>query len=94
MRFNEKKKIGFLVVRNCICVVLFWVCKGFYCIGDFLLFLEKSDLWRKLVYDMKGCGVLGEILEFVCSNYLERKIYVKVVDDFKRVLEGGCILLC
>lgn len=43
---------------------------------------------------MKGCGVLGEILEFVCSNYLERKIYVKVVDDFKRVLEGGCILLC
>lgn len=43
---------------------------------------------------MKGCGFIGEILEFVCSNYLERKIYVKVVDDFKRVLEGGCILLC
>lgn len=43
---------------------------------------------------MKGRDVFGELLELLCINYFDRVIYVRDVDDFKRVLEGGCILLC
>ena len=94
VRSNEKKKIGFLAVRNRICVALSRAREGLYCIGNFSLLSEKSDLWRKLVHDLKGCGALGETLELVCSNHPERKIYAKVADDFKRAPEGGCTLPC
>lgn len=43
---------------------------------------------------MKDYNVIGEVLELVCIKYFDWKIYVRVVDDFKLVLEGGCILFC
>ena len=94
VRSNNKKKIGFLAVRNRVCVALSRARKGLYCIGNFALLAEKSELWRRIVKAMKEEDAIGESLELVCSNHPERVIHAKDVDDFKKAPEGGCILQC
>ena len=94
VRCNNQKMIGFLAVRNRVCVALSRARQGFYCIGNFAMLAEKSELWRKIVQDMKEEGTIGESLQLVCSNHPERVIHAKAVDDFKRAPEGGCTLPC
>ena len=94
VRSNNNKKIGFLAVRNRVCVALSRARKGLYCIGNFALLAEKSDLWRRIIKEMKEQDAIGKSLELVCSNHPERVIHAKDVDDFKKAPEGGCILQC
>lgn len=94
VRSNNKKKIGFLAVRNRVCVALSRARKGLYCIGNFALLAEKSDLWRRVVKEMKEQDAIGTSLELVCSNHPERVIHAKDAEDFKKAPEGGCILQC
>ena len=94
VRSNTQKKIGFLAVKNRVCVALSRARKGLYCIGNFTLLSEKSELWKSIVKDMKDHDTIGEALELVCRNHPERKIHAKVADDFKKAPEGGCILPC
>ena len=94
VRSNNKKKIGFLAVRNRVCVALSRARKGLYCIGNFALLAEKSELWRRIVKAMKEQDAIGESLDLVCSNHPERVIHARDVDDFKKAPEGGCILQC
>ena len=94
VRCNNQKRIGFLAVRNRVCVALSRAREGFYCIGNFAMLAEKSELWRKIVQDMKEESAIGESLQLVCSNHRERVIHAKVADDFKRAPEGGCTLPC
>lgn len=94
VRSNRQKKIGFLAVKNRVCVALSRARKGLYCIGNFALLAEKSELWRRIVKDMKQRNSIGDSLKLVCSNHPERVIYAKVADDFKKAPEGGCTLQC
>ena len=94
VRSNEKKKIGFLSIRNRICVALSRAREGLYCIGNFDMLSEKSELWNKIVQDMKGRDAFGESLELLCTNHPDRVIHAKDADDFKRAPEGGCTLPC
>ena len=94
VRSNSMKKIGFLAVRNRVCVALSRARKGLFCIGNFALLAEKSELWRSIVEKMKKQDAIGRSLELVCSNHPDRVIHAKDVDDFKKAPEGGCILPC
>ena len=94
VRSNSTKKIGFLAVRNRVCVALSRARKGLYCIGNFALLAEKSELWRRVVKAMKEQDAIGTSLELVCSNHPDRVIHAKDVDDFSKAPEGGCILRC
>ena len=84
VRSNEKKKIGFLSIRNRVCVALSRAREGLYCIGNFAMLSEKSELWNKIVQDMKGRDALGESLELLCINHPDRVIHARDADDFKR----------
>ena len=89
VRSNKQKKIGFLAVRNRVCVALSRARQGLYCIGNFALLAEKSELWKQIVQDMKEQRAIGESLKLVCSNHPDRVIHAKAGDDFKRAPEGG-----
>ena len=94
VRSNNQKKIGFLAVKNRVCVALSRAREGLYCIGNFALLADKSELWKRIVKDMKEQDAIGESLELVCTNHPERIIHAKVADDFKKAPEGGCTLPC
>lgn len=94
VRSNRQKKIGFLAVRNRVCVALSRARQGLYCIGNFALLAEKNELWKKIVKDMKEKSAIGDSLQLVCSNHPERVIHAEVADDFKKAPEGGCTLPC
>lgn len=94
VRSNKQRKIGFLAVKNRVCVALSRARKGFYCIGNFSLLAEKSELWKRIAQDMKDHNAIGEALELVCTKHPDRKIHARVADDFKSAPEGGCTLPC
>lgn len=94
VRSNKQRKIGFLAVKNRVCVALSRARKGFYCIGNFSLLAEKSEIWKRIAKDMKDHNAIGEALELVCTKHPDRKIHARVADDFKSAPEGGCTLPC
>ena len=93
VRSNKKKIPGFVRDENRICVALSRARQGFYCIGNFQLFQECSDLWSSITEDVKSRGFYGDSLELVCSQH---KVETKVscADDFKQVPDGGCNQPC
>ena len=56
VRSNKDEKVGFFKVENRACVALSRAKKGFYCIGNFALLAEHSDIWSKIVADLKESG--------------------------------------
>ena len=94
VRCNKQKNIGFLAVKNRVCVALSRARQGLYCIGNFGMLAEKNELWKQIVKDMKARGAIGESLQLVCKNHPDRVIQAKVADDFKKAPEGGCTLPC
>lgn len=94
VRSNEKGSIGFLGVRNRVCVALSRARKGLYCIGNFSLLAEKSDLWANIVEHMRAQDAFGRSLKLICRNHPGREIHAETADHFKQAPEGGCILPC
>ena len=62
VRSNKDEKVGFIKVENRACVALSRAKKGFYCIGNFALLAEHSDIWSKIVADLKESGNIGNAL--------------------------------
>ncbi|XP_030831537.1 NFX1-type zinc finger-containing protein 1-like [Strongylocentrotus purpuratus] len=94
VRSNNHGRIGFLGISNRVCVSLSRAKKGLYCVGNFTLFAEKSDLWKGIVKDLESMGSIGDSLTLQCTNHPEEKTAVKTVDDFKKVPLGGCSRDC
>ena len=94
VRSNKDEKIGFLKMENRACVALSRAKKGFYCIGNFDLLSDHSEIWSKVVNDLKASESIGNALPLLCQNHhTEEK--VKTADDFlKKVPSGGCSRPC
>nr|XP_054769252.1 NFX1-type zinc finger-containing protein 1-like [Lytechinus pictus] len=90
VRSNNHGHIGFLGISNRVCVSLSRAKKGLYCVGNFTLFAEKSELWKGIVNDLKSWGFIGDSLTLQCSNHPDEMMSVKTDDDFKKVPRGGC----
>eukprot|EP00057_Strongylocentrotus_purpuratus_P016846 XP_011671320.1 PREDICTED: NFX1-type zinc finger-containing protein 1-like [Strongylocentrotus purpuratus] len=94
VRSNSHGQIGFLGISNRVCVSLSRAKIGLYCVGNFTLFAEKSDLWKGIVKDLEAMGSIGDSLTLQCTNHSEEGTAVKTADDFKKVPLGGCSRDC
>eukprot|EP00057_Strongylocentrotus_purpuratus_P033906 XP_793224.3 PREDICTED: NFX1-type zinc finger-containing protein 1-like [Strongylocentrotus purpuratus] len=94
VRSNSHGQIGFLEISNRVCVSLSRAKIGLYCVGNFTLFAEKSELWKGIVKDLEAMGSIGDSLTLQCTNHPEEGTAVKTADDFKKVPLGGCSRDC
>ncbi|XP_030831567.1 NFX1-type zinc finger-containing protein 1-like [Strongylocentrotus purpuratus] len=94
VRSNSHGQIGFLGISNRVCVSLSRAKIGLYCVGNFTLFAEKSELWKGIVKDLEAMRSIGDSLTLQCTNHPEEGTAVKTDDDFKKVPLGGCSRDC
>ncbi|KAF8778265.1 NFX1-type zinc finger-containing protein 1 [Argiope bruennichi] len=69
VRSNEEGQIGFLKISNRVCVALSRAKKGLYCIGNFGLLAEKSDLWKNIIHTLEDHKAIGPSLLLTCQNH-------------------------
>lgn len=95
VRSNSLGKIGFLKTENRICVALSRAKMGFYIVGNFDHLARHSELWERIVTDMKSKACIGEGLTLYCQNHPQDNAFVaKSQEDFKNAPEGGCKKRC
>ena len=94
VRSNKDEKVGFIKIVNRACVALSRAKKGLYCIGNFDLFSRHSDIWSKIVADLKASNSIGNALPLVCQIHGE-EVAVETAEDFsEKVPDGGCLRRC
>ena len=94
VRSNKNEKVGFIKIVNRACVALSRAKKGFYCIGNFDLLSKHSEIWSKIVADLKASGGIGNALTLECQIH-RTEVFVKTAKDFKdKVPNGGCLRQC
>ena len=81
-------------MENRACVALSRAKKGFYCIGNFTLLCKHSEVWNKIVDDLKASNSFGESLTLICQSHNE-EITAETAEDFEgKAPEGGCQRPC
>ena len=94
VRSNKEEKAGFIKMQNRACVALSRARKGLYCIGNFDLLSSQSELWRKIIWDLKANSSIGKALALECQSH-HTEALVKTAKDFgEKVPHGGCLLPC
>ena len=94
VRSNKDEKVGFIKVVNRACVALSRAKKGFYCIGNFELLSKHSDIWSKIVTDLKASSSIGTALPLVCQIHQD-EVTAETAEDFsEKVPDGGCLKPC
>lgn len=95
VRSNDEGSIGFLKVSNRVCVALSRAKEGLFCIGNFDLLAEKSDLWKNITKELENQNAIGSALALCCQNHPKNIAKVSTAEDFKKnVPDGGCTKLC
>ncbi|XP_015758492.1 PREDICTED: NFX1-type zinc finger-containing protein 1-like isoform X3 [Acropora digitifera] len=94
VRSNQEEKVGFIKVVNRACVALSRAKKGFYCIGNFDLLSKHSELWKKIVNELKANNGFGAALPLVCQIHNDEVTAASSEDFEKKVPEGGCLRGC
>ncbi len=94
VRSNAQSKIGFLKTSNRVCVALSRAKKGFYCVGNMTLLAKESELWSKIVQEMRNNGIVGPALELCCQIHPDTSFLASQSTDFKNAPEGGCTRPC
>ena len=62
MRSNRDQKLGYVAVKNRICVALSRAQEGFYVIGNFKLLAEQNDTWKAIVEQMNDLKLIGALV--------------------------------
>ena len=94
VRSNKKESVGFIKTVNRACVALSRAKKGFYCIGNFDLLSKNSDIWSKIVADLKASNSIGTALPLVCQIHKD-EVTAEAAEDFsKKAPDGGCLKRC
>ncbi|XP_064468066.1 NFX1-type zinc finger-containing protein 1-like [Ornithodoros turicata] len=94
VRSNPEKKVGFVKIPNRVCVSLSRARKGLYCIGNFDIIGQSSEIWKNIMKKLQGLHAIGPELRLRCRNHPETVTAVKTADDFAKVPEGGCGIPC
>ena len=95
VRSNSNGVIGFLKEENRVCVSLSRAKHGFYCIGNFKMLRENSDVWQRIISDLESKNRVGDGLSIHCTNHPENKYIAKTPTDFaENSPRGGCKLDC
>ncbi|XP_064468067.1 NFX1-type zinc finger-containing protein 1-like [Ornithodoros turicata] len=94
VRSNPEKKVGFVKIPNRVCVSLSRARKGLYCIGNFDIIGQSSEIWKNIMKELQKLNAIGPELQLRCPNHPETVTAVKTKDDFAKVPEGGCGIPC
>ena len=94
VRSNKAEKVGFIKSVNRACVALSRAKKGFYCIGNFDLLSKHSDIWSKIVADLKASESIGKALPLVCQIHHDEFTAESAKDFNEKAPDGGCHQPC
>lgn len=87
-------RIGFLKVSNRVCVALSRARNGLFIFGNGDLLVEKSDLWKTVIHELRSSASYGNELTLCCQNHPGTETRVSKPDDFKETADGGCNRPC
>ncbi|KAK8155724.1 P-loop containing nucleoside triphosphate hydrolase protein [Phyllosticta citrichinensis] len=101
-RSNDKGTVGFLDIKNRVCVALSRARRGFYLFGNGEFLASESKIWAQVITIMAGkAGAklktdpqmrLGYYLPVMCKTH-GRKTFLAGPEDFE-YLNGGCEMKC
>ncbi|KAI4470915.1 dna2/nam7 helicase family [Holotrichia oblita] len=94
VRNNADGKIGFLSLENRVCVALSRAREGMYIMGNMDLLCANSKIWPKVRNVLEEQNSLGSSLALRCQIHHDRVTTVATENDFLKVPEGGCNLVC
>lgn len=91
---RENTGIGFLAVANRICVALTRAQHGMYIIGNGAYIMNNSELWNKIVNNLRRSNLIEYNLPLKCVAH-GNIVTVKDPQDFAtKSPEGGCMQKC
>ncbi|CAF0906280.1 unnamed protein product [Brachionus calyciflorus] len=96
VRSNPDGKIGFLSIKNRVCVALSRARHGFYTIGNlnFISQSEKGNLWSDLIKTLKENNNYGHSLTVTCGSHPQNDVEISKAEHFDQRPDGGCLLPC
>lgn len=94
VRSNYEKRIGFLSIKNRVCVALSRAKHGLYVIGNFSFLSEQNQTWNEIYKAMKEFNTIGNHLTLSCGKHPQNDLKVTKALDFEARPEGGCKLPC
>ncbi len=103
VRSNSEKKIGFVGIRNRVCVALSRAKKGMFISGNAVMLVDgqiideedKADpIWPQVLRKLKSKGSLGQSLALQCQIHKDQAVKVSKAEDFSKCPEGGCQKPC
>lgn len=93
VRSNNDDKIGYLSLKNRICVALSRAKHGFYMIGNMNLLAKNSATWKLISKELQEQDAIGETLCLCCQTHGNIS-KIRAPSDFDRVKFGGCSDTC
>lgn len=93
VRSNESGSIGFLALRNRICVALSRAQDGLYMVGNMDLLAGSNSTWQKIKQRLTKHSAIGDTMELMCEKHMNIT-EIKQPEDFGNVSFGGCQDMC
>lgn len=95
VRNNCENQIGFLKIKNRVCVALSRARDGLFMLGNIDLLSRNSELWSLVHRTLLQNDSVGHSFPLGCSRHPEKTKLVSCADEFSYYLEsGGCQLTC
>lgn len=69
VRSNDENKIGYLALRNRICVALSRARQGFFMIGNMELLSKNSNVWREVRNELERQNAINTELTLRCQTH-------------------------
>lgn len=90
---NNPSDIGFLSIKNRVCVALSRARRGFYIFGNHSLLGKKSRLWLKVLKVLaRNPSRVGKFLPITCTKHGVR-VHITCAANWDHI-NGGCALEC
>ena len=95
VRSNPKQNIGFVGIKNRICVALSRAKKGFFIIGNKEMLRDKQQtIWPEVISKLQSMDSIGDSLLLHCAIHRDQTVKAKSAEDFAKCPEGGCLKKC
>lgn len=69
VRNNDENKIGFLSLKNRICVALSRAKEGLFVVGAMDFFAKNNKTWKKIAEKLTEKSLIGDFLPLVCQRH-------------------------
>ncbi|KAF8429157.1 putative DEAD box helicase [Tirmania nivea] len=94
VRSNESNNIGFLTVKNRVCVAMSRARSGFYIFGNGRMITNKDELWWEIgkILNSAWPKKIGYSIPLTCQKH-NRKVEIKDISEWMDI-KGGCNEIC